>query len=203
RERVRRTLGERLRQAAGGHRAQRVAVAARVLGRDQALLAGDPHRDRAPLVEQRLGESRIERAGTKVSAQAQHVVQLVRVARRSTELRLYVLQSARVDELPQLVLAEQLLEQVPVERQHLSAAFGRRRVVLVHVRGDVVEEKRARIGRGGRRFHVHQVKLPRLQPVQETLERRQVENVLQTFAVGLEDDRERAVPARDLEQALC
>src|SRR5439155_19150551 len=49
---------------------------------------------------------------------------------------------------------------------------------------------------------VDEVELPRLEAGQEPLERRQVEDVLQALAVGLEDDRERAVLAGDLEEAL-
>src|SRR5262245_415658 len=100
------TLEKSLRQPARRHRTERVAVPTRILGRDQALLAADPNSDRAPLAEQRPGQCRVERPGTKISAQAQHVVQLVRAAWRSAELRLDLLQRARVDQLPQLVLAE-------------------------------------------------------------------------------------------------
>ena len=98
--------------------------------------------------------------------------QLVRVARRTTQLRLDLLQCARVDQLAQLVLAEQLLEEIPVEREHLCATLSRRRVVLVHVRRDVVEEERARVRRGGRRLHVDEIELPRLEPGQEPLRAR-------------------------------
>ena len=42
----------------------------------------------------------------------------------------------------------------------------------------------------------------RLQAREQPLQRRQVEHVLEALAVGLEDDRERAVLARDLEEAL-
>jgi hypothetical protein len=38
--------------------------------------------------------------------------------------------------------------------------------------------------------------------LQQPLQRGQIEDVLQAFAVGLEDDRERAVAARNLQQAL-
>ena len=129
-------------------------------------------------------------------------MQLVRAPRRSAQLRLDLVERARVDQLAQLVLAEELLEQIAVEREHLGAALCRRRVVLVHVRGDVVEEERARIRRGGRGLYVDEVELPRLEPVQEPLQRGQVEHVLEALAVRLEDDGEGSVPARHLEQAL-
>ena len=47
-------LQEDLGQAARRHRADRVAVASRVLGCDQAPFACDPHHHRSPLDEQRL-----------------------------------------------------------------------------------------------------------------------------------------------------
>jgi len=77
-----------------------------------------------------------------------------------------------------------------------------RRVVLVHVVRDVVEEERGRVGRGGRRLHVDDVELARAQAAQQALQGRQVEDVLEALAVRLEHDRELAVAPGDLEQAL-
>ena len=129
-------------------------------------------------------------------------MELVGIARVAAQLLLDVGERVRVDQLAQLLLAEQLAQQVAVERERLGAPLGRRRVVLVHVGGDVVEEERARErGRGGR-LHLDQVELARLEPVQDPLQRRQVEDVLEALAVGLEHDREGAVLARDLEQVL-
>ena len=59
----------------------------------------------------------------------------------AAQLLLHLLERRRVDQLAQLLLAEQLPQQVAVERQRLRAPLGGRRVVLVHVRGDVVEEQ--------------------------------------------------------------
>ena len=129
-------------------------------------------------------------------------MQLVGVARVAAELRLDLGERVGVDQLAQLLLAEQLAQQVAVERERLRAPLRRRRVVLVHVGGDVVEEERARERRGRRRLDLDEVELARLQPVQDPLQRGQVEDVLQALAVGLEHDRERAVLARDLEQVL-
>src|SRR5262249_61795934 len=106
----------------------------------------------------------------------------------------------RVDQIAQLLLAEQLAQEIAVERQRLRAAFRRRGVVFVHVRRDVVEEKRRRIRRRGRRLDVDDIELARSQSLQQALERRQVEDGLQTLAIRLEDGRERAVLARDLQQ---
>ena len=51
-----RRLQERVGQARRRHDAERVAIPTGVLGRDQALLAGDVDANRAPRLEQRLRE---------------------------------------------------------------------------------------------------------------------------------------------------
>jgi hypothetical protein len=136
-----------------------------------------------------------------------------RIARRSrisvsakprsySELRLDVLERAGVDQVAKLLLPEQLAKQVAVERERLRTPLGRRRVVLVHVRRDVVEEQRRRERRRALGFDVDEVELPCLQPAEDVLQGREVEDVLQTLAVRLEDDRKRAVLPRDLEKRL-
>src|SRR5438270_5127059 len=132
----------------------------------------------------------------------QKVVELVRRPSRRPQLPLHIRDRVSVEEIPELLDAGELTQQVAVERQSLRTPLRGRRVVLVHVVRDVVEEKRGRIGRGGRRLDVDDVELPRAQAAQEPLQRRQVEDVLEALAVRLEHDRELAVPARDLEQAL-
>src|SRR5439155_26948590 len=106
------------------------------------------------------------------------------------------------DQVPQLLLTEQLPQQVAGERQRLRTALGRRRVVLVHVVRDVVEEQRRRVRRGRGGLDVDEVDLPRAQALEQALQRRQVEDVLQALAVGLEHDRERGVAPRNLQERL-
>jgi hypothetical protein len=118
------------------------------------------------------------------------------------EVELDLLERAGVDELAQLLLAEQLAQQLAVERQRRRAALGVRRVALVHVRGDVVEEQARGEGRRGRRLDLDHVDLAAVQPAQQLGQPRQVEHVAQALAVGLEDDRELRVAPRDLEQRL-
>src|SRR5580765_6936642 len=129
-------------------------------------------------------------------------MQLVWCSWIAAQVRLDLLERPRVDEVAELLLAEQLPEQVAVERQRLRAPLRRRRVVLVHVRRDVVEEERGRIGRGRRGLDVDHVDLPRAEPLEQLLERREVEHVLETLAVRLQDDRECWVAAGDLQQRL-
>src|SRR4029077_8433119 len=79
------------------------------------------------------------------------------------ELRLDLLQRIGVDQVAQLLLAEQLAQQVAVEGERGRAPLGVRRVPLVHVGGDVVEEQRGGEGRGGRRLDLDQAELARVQ----------------------------------------
>ena len=103
------------------------------------MLAGEAHEQRAPLAQERLRKPFVVLAFPQVAAQAQPVVQLIGVSRRAAQLRLDLLEGAGVEQVAQLLLAEQLAQQVAVERERLRAAFRGRRVVLVHVGRDVVE----------------------------------------------------------------
>src|SRR5207244_7905136 len=119
-ERALAPLEERLGQAPGRHRPERVAVATRVLGGDETFFARDPQRDRPALGQQRLRQSRLVPPGPEIASEPQQIVQLVRVPRIAAQLLLDLLERARVDQLPQLLLAEQLLQQLPVERERLG-----------------------------------------------------------------------------------
>ena len=61
----------------------------------------------------------------QVTAAAEHVVQLVGVARIAGQLPLDLGERVGVDQLAQLFLAEQLAQQVAVERERLCAPLGR------------------------------------------------------------------------------
>ena len=126
----------------------------------------------------------------------------VRARGRAAQLVLDLLERGRVDQVAQLLLAEQLLQQVAVERERLGAPLGERRVVLVHVRGDVVEEERRGERRGARRLDLDEVDTALPERLEEPAERGQVEDVLEHLAVGLEHDREVRVAAGDLQEAL-
>ena len=60
------------------------------------------------------------------------------------ELAFGACQHVDVEQVAQLVAAEQLPQQVGIERQRGRAAFGQRRVVLVHVLPDPAEQQRLR-----------------------------------------------------------
>ena len=129
-------------------------------------------------------------------------MQLVDIPRRRPQRRVDLLDGAEIEQLPQLLDAHQLAQQVAIERERLRAPLLGRRVVLVHVRRDVVEEERGRERRRRRGLHLDDRELARLDPLQDPAERRQVEDVLQALPEGLEHDRELRVAARDLQQAL-
>ena len=128
-ERVRAAVEECLREPARRHHAERVAVAAGVLGRDQPLVAGDPGRERTALGEQDRRLALVVLVRAQVTAAAEHVVQLVGVARIAGQLPLDLGERVGVDQLTQLFLAEQLAQEVAVERERLCATLGRGRVV--------------------------------------------------------------------------
>ena len=143
----------------------------------------------------------------EVAQAAQHVGELV--ARRGAHALGAVLevvgdglQRVGVDELAQLVLPEQLAQEVAIERQGGRAALRVRRVALVHVGRDVVEEQRGRERRGGRRVDLDERQLAAVQLREQVGEAGQVQDVLQALAVGLEDHRELRVALGDLEQVL-
>ena len=68
-------------------------------------------------------------------------MQFVRIAWRSSQLPLHLVDRRRVEEVPELLLAEQLAKQVTIEGECTGAALGERCVALVHVGGDVVEQQ--------------------------------------------------------------
>ena len=138
---------------------------------------------------------------------ADEVLELVGVARpavRHQRLPLAVdrRDDLRLEQLTQIGLPEELGEQPAVERQRLRPPLRHRVVPLVEERDGVGERQGA--GEGGRRLgvdhvHLHGAALDRAQDVDQ---RRQVEDVAQDLAVGLEDDREAGVLLRRAEQLL-
>ena len=105
-----------------------------------------------------------------------------------------------VEQLAHLDLAEQFAQQRRVDRQRRGTAFGQRRIALVHERADVPEQQVARERRGRGRRGLDQADAAIADAAGDAQQRGNVVDVLQHLAEGLEDDRERRVPARDLEQ---
>ncbi len=203
-------LGERLRHAHGQRGAERVAQPARVLHRRPVLGAADTHPDgppgrgqlgRPPGGGAALGEFRVgERA-----QQPQYVGDALDVLDPAVlgeplEFPLQLGEHLRVEQFAQLRLAEQLGQQPRVQRQRGGAALGERRVPLVQELRHVAEQQGAGEGGGLRGGHLHQTHLAGLDVAHEFGEPGDVEDVLEAFADGFQDDRERSELARHLEQ---
>ena len=171
-QRIRPALEKCIRQARGRHQSERVAVAACILGRDQPLVSGDAHTQRAPLGLEDRRVRLVELADSQVTAQPQQIVQVIRIRRKRSQRRLDLGECITVDQLAQLLLTEQLAQKIAIERERLRTPFGRRRVVLVHVGRDVVEEERRRERRRARTLDVDQIDLPCMQAVQQRLQGR-------------------------------
>ena len=118
------------------------------------------------------------------------------------ELLLDLLQRVGIEQVAQLIRARQLPQEVAVEGQRRDTAFGGRRIVLVEVLRHVFEVERGREGRGGLRLDGHELVATVAQAAEEVAQRAQVEVVGEQLAVGLEQDRERAVALGDGEQRL-
>jgi hypothetical protein len=147
-------LEEGRRHAPRRHHAEGIAIAAGILGRDQAVLAADADTQRAAVGEQSragarclAGQPRRDLAFAQVADAAQEVVERVGApATLAGELVLDLVESVGVEQIAQLVGAGELAQQVAVERQRGDAPLRRRRVVFVQVLGDVLE-----VERGGER----------------------------------------------------
>ena len=105
-------------------------------------------------------------------------------------------------QLPQLRLAEELAQLGLVHGEGLRAPLGQRRVAVVEVVGDVAEEQRRREGRGRLRVHGDEPDLAAADAGGDLHEPRQVEDVAQALAVGLEHDREGRVARGHLQQVV-
>ena len=131
-----------IRQTRRRHDPERIAIAARILGGDQALLPGDSHSQRSPLGLEHCRLRLVELTDAEIAAEAEQVVQLVGVARVAAKLGLDLFDSVGIEQLAELLLAEQLPQELAVERQRLCPPLRGRRVVLVHVGRDIVEQQR-------------------------------------------------------------
>ena len=202
---------ERLRHARRRRHADPVAVAGDVLHRDPALLAADPRPDRAPRgrelgeVQRRLdppaGGPRPDLVEAQVAEPPQEVVDLVRVrgvalVDERLEAQLEVRERVGIEQLAELLLAQQLAQQVAVEGERLGPPLGQRGVAVVHVGRDVVEQEAARERRRLRGLDAVDGDLAPRDAAQHLAQRRQVEHVGEALAVRLDEDREAPVAAR-------
>ena len=128
----------------------------------------------------------------------QQVVDVVGVPRAAAlgealQLDLQLVERGRIEQVAELLFAEQLPQQVAVERERRRTPLGERRIALVHVDGDPPEQQRLRERRRPLGIDRHELRLPRAEVGHDLAERRHVEHVAQAFARGLEQHRERRV----------
>ena len=199
---------ECFRDAVGRRRADAVAVARGVLDRQPAFLAANAGRDgpsRRPQLREpacrNLASALYAGGGLARSEVAQLPEQVMELVERAgpavlgqgLERQLQVGQGLAIEELPELLLAEQLAEEVAVEGQGTGAALGEGRVALVHVGRDVVEEERCGEWRGLGRLDGMDGDLPPLDGPEDLLQGIEVEDVGQALPVRLDEDREAPV----------
>ncbi len=203
-------LGHADRQRGG----EGVAIAAGVFDGDQAFITGDAHPQGAAVADeflrQLVGVGRLDAAQSQlghrqVADAAQKVVRLVdradlAVLAQSLQVVLQRLEGVGVEQFTQFLGADQFGQQAPVEGERLRPAFGERRVAVVEKRRHVRVGQAAGERRRQRRVDRGHADLALLDVAQDLLERRNVEGVAQALAVGLEQDRERAVVGGDSQQ---
>ena len=112
------------------------------------------------------------------------------------QLELHLVERAGIEELAELVRAQQLAEQVAVQGEGRRAALGERGVALVHVDRDPAEQERLGEGRRLVGLDRDQPGRPRAEVGHHLAQGRHVEKVAQAFPCGLEQHGEAGVPAR-------
>ena len=131
----------------------------------------------------------------EIPERAEEVVQVVgrpgaAAVAQALELELHLVQRAGIEQLSQLLGAQQLAEQVTVERQGRRPPLRERGVALVHVDADPSEQQRLGEGRRVLRVDRDEAGAPRAEVGHHLAEGRDVEHVAQTLPGGFEQDRE-------------
>ncbi len=105
-------------------------------------------------------------------------------------------QGVCIEQFAEFLLAQEFPQQVPIECESPCPPFRERRIALVHVRGDVVEQERGRERRGAHRLDGMDADLATLDAAQHIPERVEVEDVGQTLPI-LVSTRIGKLPCRD------
>ncbi len=143
---------------------------------------------------------RVER--TQDAQQVGHALDAARAAVRieALGLALELSDDVGVEQLAHLDLAEQLAQQRRIDRQGGRPPLGEGGIALVHEGADVAEQQIPGVGRGLRGRDLDEPDAAFADLSGQTQQGGQVVDVLQHLAQRLEDDRERRMPLRDLEQ---
>ena len=222
-ERVRRRRREHLGHPTGQRYPERIAEAPGVLDAGPGLATADPRPedprgrlqprqparhdllDRLPGSHPRPGHQLVESQRAQHPQQVGHLVGVTRPPRFGEMLQLVggARQRGRVEQLPQrqpLRRAQQLGQQVGVERQRRRPLLGERGVPLVHELRDIAEQQRGRERRRRRRPHLDDAHLARPDPPHQLDQPGHIEHVLNALAHRLQHDRERRIARRHRQQ---
>ena len=165
-------------------------------------LTRDAHPHRAAVVEQESSARRGIAVGARGhlvvgerAERAQQVVHAVGAAGAASvgealQLERDLVDRARVEQVAELLGAEQLAQQVAIERERGGPALGERRIALVHVDRDPAEQQRLRERRRPLGVDRHELRATRAQVGHDLLQRRHVEDVAQALARRFEQHRE-------------
>ena len=206
-------LQERVGQANGKSDAQRVAIARAVLRRDPSRLVGDANAGGSAffleLVEPfGTDPTRLGFRGRQIAETSQEVGGLIDIARpallqQALKLQLEHLDRAGIQQLAKFLGAEQFGQQLLVQRQGLRAPLGQRRIALVHVLSDVVEDQCRREGRGALGVDHDGADLSCANGSHQVAESVHLEDITQALAVGLDQDGELGVLAGHLQEVVA
>ena len=105
-----------------------------------------------------------------------------------------------VEQLAQLDRAQQLAQQRRIDGQCRCPSLGQWRVALVHEGAHVAEQEVSRVRRRLGRLRLDEAYAPVGDLGRQTSQRREVVDVLQDLSQRLEDDGERRMPPRHLQQ---
>ena len=167
---------------------------------DGGELCPDP--DGAPLVQQRVdpgagidGAAGADLVGVERTEIGEQVVEVVGVAgaplgHEALELELQLGDHRGIEQLAQLLGAEEVAEQVAVEGEGGDAAFGERRVALVHVHRDPAEQQALRERRCVAGLDGDDPHASRADVGEDLAQRGEVEHVAEALARRLQQDRE-------------
>ena len=206
--RLRRRSQERGGKPGRKRHAERIAVARGVLHGDQPSLAGHCNLQHALRVYQLCGQrlrvlrgnpaaQRFARQVAEAEEQVVHGIQVARLVALGERLQLLFrhFDRVQVEQLAQVGVAHQFAKLVLVDRQRLRAALGQRRIAVVDVIGDVAKQQRGREWRRRLRVDGGHAQRAAGDVTQHLQQRRHVEDIAQTLAIGFEQDGKAGVAA--------
>ena len=204
---------ERIGEADRQRDAERVAITRYILGADPPLLLGDAYSDGTALALQLIepfgtDSARLHFGSGQIAEPPEQVGRLIGVARpaffqQTLQLEFQEFDRPRIEQLPKLFGAKQLGQELFIQRQRLRSSLGQRRIALVHVLADVIEDQGGGERRGTLGVDHNGADLPRPNRTHQLTQAIHVKDVAQAFAVGFDQDRELGVLAGHLQQVMA